>query len=85
MKQLNFNTEKTNLSENDIDQIVSILGYRCRVKTCARLRSVLTYSPSMIKSYGILDRLIKENNEWRYIAGQSYTDELKTVRDIILK
>ncbi len=85
MKQLNFNNQKTTLTENDIDQIITIIGHRCRIKTCNRLRSILTYSPSLVPSYGILDRLIKEGEKWSYVAGQSYTDELKTVRDCILK
>jgi hypothetical protein len=84
MIQVNFNNIKE-LTENDIDQLVNILGYRCRVKTCIRLRSVLTYSKSRIRSYGILDRLIKENGEWHYCAGQSYPDEIRTIREIILK
>lgn len=54
MRQLNFNNQKTNLNENDIDQLVSIIGHRCRVKTVNRLRSILTYSPSLVPTYGIL-------------------------------
>ena len=85
MKQLNFNNQKTMFTENDIDQIITIIGHRCRIKTCNRLRSILTYSPSLVPSYGILERLIKEGEKWSYVAGQSYTDELKSVRDCILK
>lgn len=85
MKQLNFNNQKTQLTENDIDQLISIIGYRCRIKTVQRMRSILTYSPSLIPEYGILNRLIKENDQWSYCAGQSYTDELRTVRECILK
>lgn len=84
MKEINFNDKKSNLTENDIDQIVSMLGKKCRINTIRRLRSILTYSPSMIKSYGILNRLILENNHWRYIAGQDYVSEVKTVRQLIL-
>lgn len=85
MKEINFNDKKLNLTENDIDQIVSILGKKCRINTIRRLRSILTYSPSMIKSYGILNRLILEDNQWRYIAGQDYVSEVKTVRQLILE
>ncbi len=85
MRQLNFNNQKTSLTETDIDQLIMIIGYRCRVKTCNRLRSILTYSPSLVPSYGIFDRLIKDNDQWQYVAGQSYTDEIKTVRQCILK
>lgn len=79
-----FNQLKTQLTESDIDAIVAIVGHRCRIKTCNRLRSILTYSPSLIPTYGILDRLSKEPSGWQYFAGQSYTDEIKTVRDVIL-
>lgn len=80
-----FNDLKNQLSEQDIDQIIEIVGYRCRVKTCNRIRSILTYSPSLIPTYGILERLTKENGGWSYCAGQSYPDEIKTLREIILK
>lgn len=80
-----FNDLKTQLSEQDIDQIIGIIGHRCRVKTCNRLRSILTYSPSLVPTYGILERLTKENGGWSYCAGQSYPDEIKTLREIILK
>lgn len=80
-----FNDLKNQLSEQDIDQIIEIVGYRCRVKTCNRLRSILTYSPSLIQTYGILERLTKKNGGWSYCAGQSYPDEIKTLREIILK
>ena len=34
------------LNESDIDAIVAIVGERCRHKTKARLRSILTYGAS---------------------------------------
>jgi len=83
-KQINFNDYKTQLTENDIDQIVAIVGYHCRLKTLQRLRSVLTYHPSSVGHFGILGRLIKEGDKWGYVAGQSYPDEIRTVRECIL-
>lgn len=59
MKQLNFNNQKEKLSENDVDQIINIITYKCRIKTVNRVRSILTYHPRSIGSYGTLDRLIK--------------------------
>ena len=83
--QKNFNNQKSNLTETDINQIVSVVGHRCRVKTVNRLRSIITYSPSLIPEYGILSRLIKDDNGiWSYCAGQSYPDEIRTLRDCIL-
>lgn len=85
MKQINFNDEKTKLTQVDIDQLVLLLTYRCRIKTTNSIRSILTYSPSLIPQYGIFNRLIKENDRWEYVAGQSYTDEMRTLRECILK
>lgn len=79
-----FNNLKSQLSEQDIDQLVDLLGHRCRIEKRNRIRSILTYGTSTVPNYGILDRLVKENDQWRYIAGQSYTDEIRTVRECIL-
>ena len=84
MKQLNFNTEKGHLSEMDIQEILTIVAYRCRIKTHKRLESILKYSSSTLPGYGIFGRLIKENGKWIYIAGQSYTDEIRAVRELML-
>jgi hypothetical protein len=84
MKQENLNTLKDKLTEQDVDEIVSIVGHRCRIKTVNRLRSILTYSASTLAPYGIYSRLMKENGRWFYCAGQSYTDEIKTLRECIL-
>jgi hypothetical protein len=84
LRQENFNDLKTKLTDLDIEQIVTIVGYRCRIKTCQRLTSILKYGPSTIGSYGILSRLVKESGQWEYIAGQSYTDEIRVVRECIL-
>ena len=79
-----FNDLKSQLTEQDIDQIIEIIGKRCRIRTVQRIRSVLTYHPSSIRSYGILERLMKEESGWSYCAGQSYPDEIRTVRECIL-
>ena len=83
--QTNFNNFKDQMTEDDIDQLVALLGSRCRSKTLIRLRSVLTYGKHSLPSYGILERLVKENGSWSYIAGQSYPDEIRTIREIIIK
>ena len=83
--QKNFNNQKANLTEKDIDAILKIIGYRCRVKTINRLRSILTYNKSLIPEYGILSRLILDEHGWHYCSGQDYTSEIKIIRDCILK
>jgi hypothetical protein len=84
MKQLNFNNQRNNLSKDDIDSILNLITYKCRIKTVTLLRSILTYSPSSIPQYGILERLMKDDGKWHYVAGQSYADEIRTVRELIL-
>ena len=84
-KQLNFNNQRDKLTEKDIDQLIDIVGSRCRAKTKDRLRSILKYGIHTIGHFGILDRLIKEGDGWSYCAGQSYPDEIRTVRGLILK
>lgn len=84
MKQLNLDNMRNDLTESDIDQIISIIGHRCRIKTVNRLRSIITYDINTIGSYGIYSRLIKEGDNWSYCAGQSYPDEIRTIRECIL-
>ena len=79
-----FPNLRSNLSPEDIDELVTLLGKYCRSKTLVRLRSILTYSPSLIENYGILNRLVKEDGRWTYIAGQSYPDEIRLVRNLVL-
>jgi hypothetical protein len=79
-----FNNLKSNLTDQDIDELVAIIGHRCRPKTKTRIRSILKYDASKIPMAGILDRLSKESHGWQYFAGQSYPDEIRVVRNIIL-
>ena len=84
MKQINLNNHRDKLTEQDIDELVALLGSRCREKSLRLLRAHLTYSASAIPHYGILERVIKENGQWTYVPGQSYSDEIRTVRKIII-
>jgi len=83
--QSNFNNLKATFTDDDINQIVALLGHRCSIKTVNRLRSLITYNASTIPTYGMLERLMKENDQWSYCDGQSYIDEIRTIRNIILK
>lgn len=81
-----FNDLKTSLTEQDVDELVSIIGKGCRQATKTRLRTILTYSPSSIGNYGIFGRLEKyADGSWHYCAGQSYPDEIRTLKELILK
>ena len=86
MKQISLSTyisENKPLSENDIDQIMIIVSHRCHLKTCQKLRFALGYI-TCTHNYGIYSRLIKENGKWTYICGQSWNDEMRTLRECIL-
>ena len=75
-----FNHLKAQLTETDVDAILAIIGKGCREKTRVRLRSILTYGKSTIPAYGIFSRLTKESDgSWDYCAGQSYSDEIRTL------
>jgi len=89
--QINFNDylrssrEGLELTEQDIESIIAIVGYRCRVKTINRIRSILSYGIGSIKSYGIFNRLVREDSgKWDYIVGQDHTSEMKTLRECIM-
>ncbi len=84
MKQVTFIDKKSDLTAKDIDQLVELLGYRCRAETCNKIRRRLESTTSLIPMYGILERLTLEDHGWAYCAGQSYTDEIRTVRNIII-
>lgn len=84
MKQINFNNYREQLTQEDKEQIIDAITPRCRVNTINRLRSILAYDASKIPHFGILQRLVKENNKWQYIVGQYAPPELQTIRDIFL-
>ena len=85
MKQKNFNTLKGSLDTHDVSELTAIIGHRCSQKTKDRIKSILTYDSSRIPSYGILERLMFEEFHWSYCVGQSYVDEIRTIRNIILR
>ena len=85
MRQKNFNNCKQNFELTDVYALASIIGHGCRQKTKDKLISVLIYETAKIPSYGILERLMFENFEWRYTAGQDYRAEIKTIRNILLR
>jgi len=84
MKQLNLNTCRDTLTEQDIDALVILLTERCRAKTVNLIRSHLTNCINLIPHYGILERVMKDKHGWSYCAGQSYPDEIRTIRRIII-
>jgi len=85
MKQITLNIAKKNLTTRDVINLTTIIGKGCRQKTKDRIASCLTYSSSRLPNYGIFDRLMFEDFEWSYCAGQDYRAEIKTIRELIIK
>jgi hypothetical protein len=84
MKQINFNNGRDNLTPEDLFQIWELVAHRCRERNKRLLDIRLTFDLDLIPYHGILDRLIKTDHGWSYCAGQSYSDEIRTIRNIIL-
>lgn len=73
------------LDEEDARQISELLGGHH--KTRDRIFSVIYYSAQQLAPCGIFERVhhCKYSNRWSYCAGQDYTAELATIRDILKK
>jgi hypothetical protein len=72
----------------DIEQLVELLGSRCRRATKDKLYRRLRL-PSLLPTAGIFGRVHLDEYEgqkvWSYCAGQSYADEIRLVRQTILE
>jgi hypothetical protein len=76
------------LTDTQQTQILTIIGKRCRAETKDRLSRRLALPLSLWPSYGIFSRLILADGNDRdpyYICGQSWSDEMRTLRNCILK
>jgi len=70
------------LDSSEIDQLVGVLGSRCSEHTKRKLHFALRCVPN-IQAYGIYGRVML--NPVSYCAGQSYPDEIRTVRGLLIK
>ena len=72
------------LTEEDIDSLMQLLTSRCNPRTKHAVRTALMF-PQEEKPHGIYERIIKDpkTGRWSYIAGQSYNDEIRTVRSLL--
>ena len=73
------------LSGLETENLISILTSGCRDKTRQRITSLITYSPNACKPY--LSRFFIYVNTGRvsYCAGQSYPDEIRYIREQLMK
>ncbi len=68
------------LTDEQREAFVNLLGKGCQEKTKRNLDRALKY-PASIENCGILRRRMLDGT---YCAGQSYPDEIRTVRNHIL-
>lgn len=78
---IDFNED---LTADDINDIVRILGKGARYENVSRLRSVLTYPTSKKGHADIYKRLVKDKHGWNYIAGQDYPSEIRQIRNLLI-
>jgi len=77
------NTSNT-LNDKQREAFLSLIGKGCRKNTKEKLSLRLQVPLSLWKRYGIYSRVILTDNDVEYICGQSWTDEMRTLRECIL-
>ena len=72
------------LTENQRTTFLQMIGSGCRKNTKERLARRIALPLSLWANYGIFTRVVFEKDETNYICGQSWTDEMRTLRECIL-
>lgn len=72
------------LTENDIDQLVCLLGKYCRCKALRELRSVLTYGLHHVDGHSIFERVVLESGVWRVVGAQCYNATVREIRKSLI-
>jgi len=79
-----FKEGEYSLTEKQKSDILSFVGKGCRENTKAKLSRRLDVPLSLWERYGIFSRIVLDNDGASYICGQSWTDEMRTLRECIL-
>ena len=72
------------LNDKQREAFLSLIGKGCRKNTKEKLSLRLQVPLSLWKRYGIYSRVILTDNDVEYICGQSWNDEMRTLRECIL-
>jgi hypothetical protein len=72
------------LTEAQKADIVAMVGKRCRSSTKDRLARVLDLPLAIWQKHGIYSRVTLDADGASYICGQSWHDEMRTLRDCML-
>jgi len=74
----------TELTEQEKADFVQMIGSGCRQPTKQRLARMVELPLSLWGDYGIYSRVVFKNGT-EYICGQSWTDEMRTLRECLIK
>lgn len=82
-----YNAIENNATLTDSQKagLLSLVGKRCSQTTKGRLAQALTADLGEWKNFGIYRRVDLSNGEVSYICGQSWSDEMRTLRKCILE
>jgi hypothetical protein len=72
------------LTEKQKDDILSFIGKGCRQATKDKLARRLELPLALWNSYGIYHRITLDDDGADYVCGQSWTDEMRTLRECFL-
>jgi len=82
--EYNFNNSREQLTPQDLEDIHELLSARLRAKNSDLLWARLHHDLRSIPYHGILGKIYKDKYGWQYCTGQDYSEEIKTIRKIIL-
>jgi len=72
------------LTETEKAAILALIGAKCRATTKQRLERRLNTPLSCWERFGIYSRMVFKNGDADYICGQSWPDEMRTLRECVL-
>ena len=81
----NKHGSRVHLTWGERDSIVALIGKGCRKDTKERLWRRLSLPLNLLQDHGIYRRLDITDNGCDYTCGQSWTDEMRVLRDCLLK
>ncbi len=76
-----FKDGVTHLTPTQQAAIIAMVGKGCRKPMREKLWRRLGLPLSLWKDYGIYSRLVQHGTGFEYICGQSWTDEMRTLRE----
>ena len=79
-----FNDGASHLTESEQASLLKIIGARCRANTKNKIARRVELPLSLWTDYGIYRRVTFTNGRVDYICGQSWNDEMRTLRECVL-